>query len=76
MSVSLEELETSIRKTFPNAIMKITDLVGDEDHYLLEIADNKFNGMTLIAQHRMVKDALRDILASKLHSLTIKTKQI
>jgi stress-induced morphogen len=73
MPISSKELEKIIRQTFNDATIKITDLVGDEDHYLLEITDPIFKGKTLIAQHRMVKDALSEVLNSKLHSVTIKT---
>lgn len=73
MAVSIAELETIIMAKFPDAKVKITDLAGDEDHYALEIADRSFSGKTIIAQHRMVKDALSDLLKSRLHAITIKT---
>lgn len=74
MPISQEQLEKIIRRTFPAAIVKITDLVGDQDHYLLEIADQAFAGTSLINQHRMVNQALSTILDAQLHSITIKTK--
>jgi stress-induced morphogen len=77
MAISKEQLEKTILDSFPNAIIKITDLVGDQDHYLLEIADLAFVNLSLINQHRMVKDALADILnTNKLHAITIKTKPL
>lgn len=74
MAISSTELEEIIRQKFPDAIIKITDLVGDQDHYLLEITDARFLGHSLITQHRMVKDALSNVLNTKLHAITIKTK--
>jgi len=74
MAVSVKELEKTIRKTFPKAIIKISDLANDQDHYALEITDQSFYGLSLIRQHRLVKDALSDLLNSSLHSVTIKTK--
>jgi stress-induced morphogen len=73
MAISNIELEDIIRNIFPNAIIKITDLANDQDHYLLEIADKAFDGIRLIDQHRMVKSALASILNTRLHSITIKT---
>lgn len=73
MAISSSELESVLRETFPDAQIKITDLIGDNDHYSLEIIDESFFGKSLIIQHRMVKDALKEILQSKLHSITIKT---
>ena len=55
MAISKEQLENIIRQTFPLAIIKITDLVGDQDHYLLEISDTAFTGLTLINQHSVKK---------------------
>lgn len=73
MPISSKELETIIRQSFKDAKIKITDLAGDEDHYLLEITDKVFEGKPLITQHRMVKEALAEVLSTRLHSISIKT---
>lgn len=46
MAISVEELETILKESFPNSTMKITDLVGDQDHYALEISEIQFNGLS------------------------------
>lgn len=76
MAVSIKELEETIRIAFPEAIINISDLANDQDHYALEIKDRSFQGLPLIKQHRMVKDALSGLLHSRLHSITIKTKAV
>lgn len=76
MTIPIEQLEDIVRQAFPNAVIKITDIAGDQNHYSLEIADKAFHGLTLLAQHRIVKAALSDILHEKLHALTIKTKSL
>jgi stress-induced morphogen len=76
MAVSIKELEETIRIAFPEAIINISDLANDQDHYALEIKDPSFQGLSLIKQHRMVKDALSNLLHSRLHSITIKTKTL
>jgi stress-induced morphogen len=73
MAISKNELEEIIKKAFPNAIIEITDLAGDSDHYSLFIKDKVFKSMTLIQQHKMVKAALKEVLNTKLHAITIKT---
>ncbi|ADE30378.1 BolA/IbaG family iron-sulfur metabolism protein [Rickettsia prowazekii] len=76
MAISAEELEKILKKSFPSSVIKITDLVGDQDHYALEISDAQFNGLSLINQHKLVKNALSEILNKKLHSISIKTISI
>ena len=73
MVISVEELEKTLKKSFPNSIIKIIDLAGDQDHYALEISDVQFNGLSLINQHKLVNNALSEILNKKLHAITIKT---
>lgn len=73
MAISINELENILLVNFPQAKIKIIDLAGDEDHYSLHIADKIFAGKTIIAQHRMVKEALSEVLKSRLHAITIKT---
>jgi len=73
MAITIEELEKVLFKAFPAANIIINDLVGDQDHYSLEICDKAFNGLSLINQHRLVKTALAEILTTKLHAITIKT---
>lgn len=73
MAINIRELEAIIAAKFPQAKIKLTDLAGDEDHYALEIEDAIFAGKSIIMQHRMVKDALADVLKTKLHAITIKT---
>ena len=75
MAISKEELESIILKSFPEATIEIVDLAGDEDHYSLTVADKSFAGLPLIKQHRMVKEALAEVLVSRLHAITIKTVQ-
>lgn len=73
MAISQEELRIILHKKFPNASIDIKDTAGDQDHYFLEIKDGSFRGLSLITQHKMVKDALKEILNTKLHSISIKT---
>jgi stress-induced morphogen len=66
-------LRIALEKDFPDSIIKIEDMVGDQDHYSLEISSRVFVGKSLIQQHKMVNEALRFCLGDELHALKIKT---
>ncbi|MFV9875622.1 MAG: BolA/IbaG family iron-sulfur metabolism protein [Rickettsiales endosymbiont of Dermacentor nuttalli] len=73
MAIELYDLEKIIKDAFPNATFVIKDLVGDNDHYYLEISSEQFREKRLIEQHRMVTEALESCLGTALHALQIKT---
>lgn len=74
MAISASKLQSILQNSFPNAKIKITDTAGDQDHYALEITSDVFEGLSLIKQHRLVKDALAEVLVKELHAISIKTK--
>ena len=74
MAISEEELLLTLQQKFPNAKIKLKDLAGDQDHYSLEINDPSFKNIPLVKQHKLVNTALAEVLHSKLHAITIKTK--
>lgn len=47
---------------------------GGETHFRIEIVAEKFNGLTSIARHRMVNEALKDLFSDGLHALEIQAK--
>ncbi len=73
MAISESKLQSILQNSFPNAKIKITDTAGDQDHYALEITSNAFKGLPLIKQHRLVKEALAEVLVKELHAISIKT---
>ncbi len=73
MAISEAQLKLILQRNFPNAKIIITDLLGDQDHYSLEIHSSAFQGLTLMAQHKLVKNALAELLKKDLHAITIKT---
>lgn len=74
MAIAQKELESILQEKFPSAKIEVVDLVGDEDHYSVTIKDKAFAGKTKIAQHRMVNEALKELLAGKLHAMQLKTE--
>ena len=74
MAISETKLQSILQNSFPNAKIKITDTAGDQEHYALEITSNVFKDLPLIKQHRLVKEALAEVLVKELHAISIKTK--
>ena len=59
MAITKKEIETLIKESIPDALIKIEDLRGDEDHYKATIISKSFQGKSRIAQHQMVYDSLK-----------------
>ena len=74
MPVNADWLQKKLLSAFPNAILELVDLVGDENHYRVTITDSSFVGVNKVAQHRMVNQALAGVLGEELHALQIITK--
>ena len=45
-------------------------------HYSVTIASQKFNGLKLIERHRLVYDAVGDLMHSEIHALAITALEI
>ena len=73
MPVPVDTLEALLRDAFPTARIHINDLVGDADHYKVEIFSDDFLGKTKIQQHQMVYKALKAIIGKELHAMTLTT---
>ena len=77
MAIEAHEIEALIREAFPKAVVTITDLAGDGNHYAAEVVDESFRGQTRVAQQRAVYAALRgkmDGPAGDLHALALTTR--
>ena len=75
MAMNFKELETLIKEAFPDAIVEIQDLAGDENHYSATVISAKFAGKTKIEQHKMVYNSLKGKMGNELHALALKTKE-
>lgn len=77
MAISVEELETLLKESFPNGKVTITDLAGDGNHYAAEVIDESFRGLNRVQQQRAVYAALKgkmDGSHGELHALALTTK--
>jgi stress-induced morphogen len=71
-----ETLQTLLERAFPDAPeVSVTDRTGGGDHFQVVVASARFDGLSLVDQHRLVYDALAAPLADgTIHELRIKTK--
>jgi stress-induced morphogen len=68
-----DDVKTLIESALPGAAVEVID-EGGGDHLRVEVSASQFEGLSLIDQHRLVKDAVRERSdTGELHSLTIKT---
>ncbi len=74
MPIAQDKLQSILENGFKDATITIKDLVGDQDHYSVEIVSQEFNGKSRIQQHKMVNEVLREELKGPLHALQIKTR--
>lgn len=69
-------LETLLRDSFPDASeLAVEDRTGGGDHFQVTIASARFDGLSLVEQHRLVYEALQAPLGDgSIHELRIKTR--
>ena len=71
----MNRLEQLLREAFPGSVVSVEDRTGGGDHFQVTIASARFDGLSLVEQHRLVYDALAAPLADgTIHELRISTK--
>ena len=68
-----EEIERLIRDGIPDAVVEITDLAGDGDHYSARVVSESFRGVPRVKQHQRVYEALGGRMGGVLHALQLTT---
>lgn len=76
MTVSVGRLEALLREAFPDATeLSVIDRTGTGDHFQVTVGSNRFDGLSLLAAHRLVYDALDEPLGDgTIHELRIRTR--
>jgi stress-induced morphogen len=71
-----ERLEELLRTAFPDAAeLAVVDRTGGGDHFHVTVVDERFGGLSLVDQHRLVYDALAQPLGDgTIHELRITTR--
>jgi stress-induced morphogen len=73
MGMAAEEIESMIKAAFPDALVEITDLAGDNNHFAARVISSSFAGMPRVKQHKAVYDALGGKMGGVLHALQLTT---
>ena len=73
---AVEPLEALLQQAFPHASeLAVEDRTGGGDHFQVTVVSERFDGLSLLDQHRLVYDALAEPLADgSIHELRIKTR--
>jgi stress-induced morphogen len=74
--MATEPLERLLQHAFPDATeLRVEDRTGGGDHFQVTVETPRFNGLSLLDQHRLVNDALAEPLGDgTIHELRIKTR--
>ena len=69
-------LESLLRSSFPDAReLEVEDRTGGGDHFQVTVMSGRFDGLSLVEQHRLVYEALAAPLGDgSIHELRIKTR--
>jgi stress-induced morphogen len=74
--VATDSIRVLLAQAFPDASeLDVEDRTGTGDHFQVTVASPRFQGLSLLEQHRLVNEALAAPLADgTIHELRIKTK--
>jgi stress-induced morphogen len=73
MGMAAEEIKGMIKAAFPDALVEITDLAGDNNHFAARVVSSAFAGMPRVKQHQAVYNALGGKMGGVLHALQLTT---
>lgn len=78
---SVEAILARLEQAFPGARLEVVDeshlhaghagAAGGAGHYAVRIEHEAMSGLTRIARHRLVYDALRDWMPERIHALRV-----
>jgi stress-induced morphogen len=73
-----DQLQRLLASAFPDAEeLSVVDRTGGGDHFQVTVASGRFDGLSLVDQHKLVYAALEEPLADgTIHEVRIKTKGV
>jgi stress-induced morphogen len=73
--MAADTIRSLLEQAFPGAEIAVSDRTGGGDHFQVSVASSRFDGLSLIDQHRLVNAALEAPLGDgRIHELRIQTK--
>jgi stress-induced morphogen len=73
MAMAAQDIESAIVAALPGALVIITDLAGDGDHYAAKVTAPQFAGLSRVKQHQLVYNSLGGRMGGALHALQLTT---
>jgi stress-induced morphogen len=73
MPMPATEIERLIKAAIPDAIVELTALEPDNDHWAAKVTSEAFRGLSRVRQHQLVNSAFGDRLGTELHALALST---
>lgn len=73
MPMAGEDIAGMITAALPGAVVEMTDLAGDGDHWAAKVVAPQFAGKNRVQQHKMVYEALGGRMGGVLHALQLTT---
>ena len=70
--VSTEEVRRRIETGVAGSRVEVVDTTGAGDHFDVRVTSAAFGGLGLLEQHRLVYEALGDLMQT-IHALSLKT---
>ena len=75
--MAVRTLTELLEAAFPGDEVAVEDRTGGGDHFQVTVTSKRFQGLSLVDQHRLVYDALATPLADgTIHELRIKTRGV
>ncbi len=67
------ELERILKEAMPGSQIEVRDMTGGSDHFEILVRSDQFRGKSMLEQHRLVYQALGDLMSGPVHAVQIKT---
>jgi stress-induced morphogen len=71
---SAEDIKARIEAGIPGAHVEVEDYTGGGDHFRATVTAEAFDGLSRIAQHRLVYDVFGAEVGGAIHALALKTQ--
>ena len=69
----VDEIKRIILEAIPDAEVSVSDPNNDGEHFQAIVISPSFEGLSLVKQHQMVMNALKEEFKEKVHALALKT---
>lgn len=73
--VAIDDLRVRLAAAFPDAEIAVEDTTGEGDHFDVHVRAAAFGGVGLVGQHRMVYEALGELM-TRIHALSLRTEAV